>query len=48
MPFVLDQNFHIFQVIPAENLVAAFQGCKRTVLAVTTNSSEAQVFLEVL
>ncbi|KAH7683574.1 3-dehydroquinate synthase II protein [Dioscorea alata] len=37
-----------WQVIPAENLVAAFQGCKRTVLAVTTNSSEAQVFLEAL
>ncbi|RLN18074.1 hypothetical protein C2845_PM02G36210 [Panicum miliaceum] len=37
-----------WQVIPAENIVAAFQGCKGTVLAVSTNSTEAQVFLEAL
>nr|XP_019704561.1 uncharacterized protein LOC105041704 isoform X3 [Elaeis guineensis] len=37
-----------WQVIPAENMVAAFHGCKRTVLAVSTASSEAQVFLEAL
>ncbi|KAG2543129.1 3-dehydroquinate synthase homolog isoform X3 [Panicum virgatum] len=35
-----------WQVIPAENIVAAFQGCRGTVLAVSTNSTEAQVFLE--
>ncbi|KAF7050461.1 hypothetical protein CFC21_058830 [Triticum aestivum] len=37
-----------WQVIPAENIVAAFQGCAGTVLAVSTNSTEAQVFLEAL
>ncbi|XP_008811564.1 3-dehydroquinate synthase homolog isoform X2 [Phoenix dactylifera] len=37
-----------WQVIPAENMVAAFQGCKRAVLAVSMASSEAQVFLEAL
>uniref|UniRef100_A0A0E0CVT9 3-dehydroquinate synthase n=1 Tax=Oryza meridionalis TaxID=40149 RepID=A0A0E0CVT9_9ORYZ len=31
-----------WQVIPAENIVAAFQGCRGTVLAVSTNSTEAQ------
>nr|CAB3496945.1 unnamed protein product [Digitaria exilis] len=36
------------KVIPAENIVAAFQGCRGTVLAVSTNSTEAQVFLEAL
>ncbi|XP_047089586.1 3-dehydroquinate synthase homolog isoform X1 [Lolium rigidum] len=37
-----------WQVIPAENIVAAFQGCTGTVLAVSKNSTEAQVFLEAL
>ncbi|CAD5177858.1 unnamed protein product [Musa acuminata subsp. malaccensis] len=37
-----------WQVIPAENIVAAFQGCNRTVLAVSATSTEAQVFLEAL
>ncbi|XP_042436468.1 3-dehydroquinate synthase homolog isoform X1 [Zingiber officinale] len=37
-----------WQVIPAENIVAAFQGCDKTVLAVSSTSTEAQVFLEVL
>ncbi|XP_020276250.1 uncharacterized protein LOC109850613 isoform X2 [Asparagus officinalis] len=37
-----------WQVIPAENIVAAFQGSKKTVLAVSTSSSEAQVFIEAL
>ncbi|XP_006649470.1 3-dehydroquinate synthase homolog isoform X2 [Oryza brachyantha] len=37
-----------WQVIPAENIVAAFQGCRGTVLAVSTNATEAQVFLEAL
>ncbi|XP_020103830.1 uncharacterized protein LOC109720894 isoform X2 [Ananas comosus] len=32
----------------AENIVAAFHGFKRTVLAVATTSTEAQVFLEAL
>ncbi|XP_072980634.1 uncharacterized protein [Typha angustifolia] len=37
-----------WQVIPAENIVAAFQSCRKTVLAVSTTSTEAQVFLEAL
>ncbi|KAG6479551.1 hypothetical protein ZIOFF_063018 [Zingiber officinale] len=37
-----------WQVIPAENIVAAFQGCDKTVLAVSSTSTEAQVFLEAL
>uniref|UniRef100_A0A1D1YZ45 3-dehydroquinate synthase n=3 Tax=Anthurium amnicola TaxID=1678845 RepID=A0A1D1YZ45_9ARAE len=37
-----------WQVIPAENIVAAFQGCQKTVLAIATSSDEAQVFLEAL
>ncbi|AQL09372.1 3-dehydroquinate synthase [Zea mays] len=37
-----------WQVIRAENIVAAFQGCKGNVLAVSTNTTEAQVFLEAL
>ncbi|XP_078164669.1 3-dehydroquinate synthase isoform X2 [Carex rostrata] len=37
-----------WQVIPAENVVAAFQGFKGAVLAVSTSSSDAQVFLEAL
>ncbi|XP_074564696.1 uncharacterized protein LOC141821203 [Curcuma longa] len=37
-----------WQVIPAENIVAAFQGYDKTVLAVSSTSTEAQVFLEAL
>ncbi|EXB94290.1 3-dehydroquinate synthase [Morus notabilis] len=37
-----------WQVIPAENIVAAFQGSDRTVFAISKNSSEAQIFLEAL
>ncbi|KAI4387788.1 hypothetical protein MLD38_000190 [Melastoma candidum] len=37
-----------WQVIPAENLVAAFQGSQKTVLAVSTSPGEARVFLEAL
>ncbi|CAA7401076.1 unnamed protein product [Spirodela intermedia] len=37
-----------WQVIPAENIVAAFQGCSKTVLAIASSSTEAQVFLEAL
>ncbi|XP_015070321.1 uncharacterized protein LOC107014772 isoform X2 [Solanum pennellii] len=41
-------NLLDWQVIPAENIVAAFQGTQTTVLAVSKNQSEAQVFLEAL
>ncbi|XP_055827475.1 uncharacterized protein LOC129895740 [Solanum dulcamara] len=41
-------NLLDWQVIPAENIVAAFQGTQRTVLAVSKTQSEAQVFLEAL
>lgn len=37
-----------WQVIPAENIVAAFQGSEKTVFAVSNNSAEAQIFLEAL
>jgi 3-dehydroquinate synthase class II len=35
------------KVIPAENIVAAFQGCQETVFAISKNHAEAQVFFEV-
>ncbi|XP_071913091.1 uncharacterized protein [Coffea arabica] len=41
-------NLLDWQVIPAENIVAAFQGSQRTVLAISKTPSEAQVFLEAL
>ncbi|RDX86899.1 aroB', partial [Mucuna pruriens] len=34
-------------VIPAENIIAAFQSSQKTVFAISNNTSEAQVFLEV-
>uniref|UniRef100_A0A2P2K5Z0 Uncharacterized protein LOC105643334 n=1 Tax=Rhizophora mucronata TaxID=61149 RepID=A0A2P2K5Z0_RHIMU len=37
-----------WQIIPAENIVAAFQGGPNTVFAVAKTSSEAQIFLEAL
>ncbi|XP_041004537.1 3-dehydroquinate synthase homolog isoform X2 [Juglans microcarpa x Juglans regia] len=37
-----------WQVIPAENIVAAFQGHQTKVFAISKNHSEAQVFLEAL
>lgn len=37
-----------FQVIPAENIVAAFQGTRKTIFAVSKTPSEAQIFLEVV
>nr|XP_043614851.1 putative GPI-anchored protein pfl2 isoform X2 [Erigeron canadensis] len=37
-----------WQVIPAENIVAAFHGSHKTVFAVSKSPSEAQVFLEAL
>ncbi|XP_059454917.1 uncharacterized protein LOC132185121 [Corylus avellana] len=41
-------NLLDWQVIPAENIVAAFQGSQKTVFAISKNHSEAQVFLEAL
>ncbi|XP_024977690.1 uncharacterized protein LOC112515238 isoform X2 [Cynara cardunculus var. scolymus] len=37
-----------WQVIPAENIVAAFHGTRKTVFAISNSPSEAQVFLEAL
>ncbi|KAK9925110.1 hypothetical protein M0R45_033450 [Rubus argutus] len=37
-----------WQVIPAENIVAAFQGSQKTVFAVSKSPVEAQVFFEAL
>ncbi|KAF4390733.1 hypothetical protein G4B88_015623 [Cannabis sativa] len=37
-----------WQVIPAENIVAAFQGSEKTVFAISKTFSEAQLFLEAL
>ncbi|KAM7510009.1 hypothetical protein LguiB_008884 [Lonicera macranthoides] len=37
-----------WQVIPAENIVAAFQGTHKTVFAISKTPSEAQIFLEAL
>lgn len=37
-----------WQVIPAENIVAAFQGTHKTVFAISKTSLEAQMFLEAL
>ncbi|KAL5992174.1 hypothetical protein ACLOJK_013089 [Asimina triloba] len=41
-------SFLDWQVIPAENIVAAFQGSQKTVFAVAKSPSEAQIFLEAL
>ncbi|XP_006351162.1 3-dehydroquinate synthase homolog [Solanum tuberosum] len=41
-------NLLDWQVIPAENIVADFQGTQTTVLVVSKTQSEAQVFLEAL
>lgn len=41
-------NLVDWQVIPAENIVAAFQGSQKTVFAVARTPSEAQTFLEAL
>lgn len=38
---------YVLQIIPAENIVAAFQGSRKTVLAISKTHSEAQIFLEV-
>ncbi|KAL6324884.1 hypothetical protein AAG906_019792 [Vitis piasezkii] len=41
-------NLLDWQVIPAENIVAAFQGSHITVFAISKSPSEAQIFLEAL
>ncbi|KAK3409189.1 hypothetical protein EUGRSUZ_J01218 [Eucalyptus grandis] len=41
-------DFADWQVIPAENIVATFQGSQKTVFAISRNLSEAQIFLEAL
>uniref|UniRef100_A0A7N0VKL9 3-dehydroquinate synthase n=1 Tax=Kalanchoe fedtschenkoi TaxID=63787 RepID=A0A7N0VKL9_KALFE len=41
-------RFLDWQIIPAENIVAAFQGSGKTVLAVSATSSDARIFLEAL
>ncbi|WVZ14915.1 hypothetical protein V8G54_012481 [Vigna mungo] len=41
-------NLLDWQVIPAENIIAAFQRSQKTVFAISNNTSEAQVFLEAL
>ncbi|KAL3525952.1 hypothetical protein ACH5RR_014324 [Cinchona calisaya] len=41
-------NLLDWQVIPAENIVAAFQGSQRMVMAISKTPSEAQIFLEAL
>ncbi|CAK7344445.1 unnamed protein product [Dovyalis caffra] len=37
-----------WQIIPAENIVAAFQGSRKTVFAISKTHSEAQIYLEAL
>ncbi|XP_038903473.1 3-dehydroquinate synthase homolog [Benincasa hispida] len=37
-----------WQIIPAENIVAAFQGSQKTVFAISKTPIEAQIFLEAL
>lgn len=41
-------NLLDWQVIPAENIVAAIQGTRKTVFAISKTPSEAQLFLEAL
>ncbi|XP_054803143.1 uncharacterized protein LOC129306527 isoform X2 [Prosopis cineraria] len=41
-------NLLDWQVIPAENIIAAFQSSQKTVFAISNNPSEAQIFLEAL
>lgn len=38
----------LVQIIPAENIVAAIQGTRKTVFAISKTSSEAQLFFEVV
>lgn len=40
-------DFLFLKVIPAENIVAAFQGCQKTIFSISKNHFEAQVFFEV-
>ncbi|KAL9668905.1 hypothetical protein QQ045_006446 [Rhodiola kirilowii] len=39
-------SFLDWQIIPAENIVAAFQGTQKTMFAISKTASEAQIFLE--
>ncbi|XP_057447607.1 uncharacterized protein LOC130739350 [Lotus japonicus] len=41
-------NLLDWQVIPAENIIAAFQSSGKKVIAISSNASEAQIFLEAL
>ncbi|GMP30519.1 hypothetical protein CsSME_00005150 [Camellia sinensis var. sinensis] len=41
-------NLLDWQVIPAENIVAAFQSSQKTVFAISRTPAEAQIFLEAL
>ncbi|KAG4969767.1 hypothetical protein JHK82_035470 [Glycine max] len=41
-------NLLDWQVIPAENIIAAFQRSQKIVFAISNNTSEAQVFLEMV
>lgn len=41
-------NLLDWQVIPAENIIAAFQNSQKSVFAISGNTSEAQIFLEAL
>ncbi|OIW06710.1 hypothetical protein TanjilG_04104 [Lupinus angustifolius] len=41
-------NLRDWQVIPAENIIAAFHNSQKTVFSISSNTSEAQIFLEAL
>ncbi|CAL0321751.1 unnamed protein product [Lupinus luteus] len=41
-------NLRDWQVIPAENIIAAFHNSQKTVFSISSNISEAQIFLEAL
>ncbi|CAM8994467.1 unnamed protein product [Rhodiola kirilowii] len=41
-------SFLDWRIIPAENIVAAFQGTQKTMFAISKTASEAQIFLEAL
>ncbi|KAH1192619.1 3-dehydroquinate synthase [Glycine max] len=47
MTAAVERGWNTF-VIPAENIIAAFQRSQNTVFAISNNTSEAQVFLEAL
>ncbi|KAM7278239.1 hypothetical protein ACFE04_005373 [Oxalis oulophora] len=41
-------DLHDWQIIPAENIVAAFQGSQKRVFAISKTASEARIFFEAL